>query len=420
MLDINVINESTTEKKIRINVSADDFKKNYDAKIEKLKKTIKLDGFRKGKVPVALIKKRFSKSIKAEVTEALLDSSYQEYLRDCEDDILTQPTLDNLEKKEKDGFSYELSYEFIPKFDFSNYKDLDLEIEKEVFTDELLEKYINDELLPRYKEPVETEENDIKEDSVLKVNMESEDENFQKTDYILELGKFYVDEINKELLNHKVGDEVSVKFKRDEKDIEVKVKISKIMKFETPSFDEDFVQKHFARGDKSYTLENFRKDLTDDYKLALEQKNNALMIEKYFDILVDKYNFDIPKTILTASEDMLFNSKKEKEEEKEDFIKNNQEDIIKIAKRQILTSRITKEEELMPTNDDMNSYLSNMSRQYGIGMKELNDFLSKDRNQYNMIIEQITNKKLEKFVVDNNKMVDVSQKENKEVQTEDN
>ncbi len=420
MLDINVINESTTEKKIRINVSADDFKKNYDARIEKLKKTIKLDGFRKGRVPVALIKKRFSKSIKAEVTEALLDSSYQEYLRDCEDDILTQPTLDNLEKKEKDGFSYDLSYEFIPKFDFSNYKGLDLEIEKEVFTDELLEKYINDELLPRYKEPVETEENDIKEDSVLKVNMESEDENFQKTDYILELGKFYVDEINKELLNHKVGDEVSVKFKRDEKDIEVKVTISKIMKFETPSFDEDFVQKHFARGDKSYNLENFRKDLADDYKLALEQKNNALMIEKYFDILVDKYNFDIPKTILTASEDMLFNSKKEKEEEKEDFIKNNQEDIIKIAKRQILTSRITKEEELMPTNDDMNSYLSNMSRQYGIGMKELNDFLSKDRNQYNMIIEQITNKKLEKFVVDNNKMVDVSQKENKEVQTEDN
>jgi trigger factor len=419
-MTVEIVNETITTKEVRIIVPESDFNEKYDEKLKKLSKTVKLEGFRKGKVPVALIKKRFGKSLKAEITEDLLQETSTSYLKDLEVLMISQPAMKDFNQEKTGGFNYTIEYEFIPDFDMGQYKGLNIEIEAEKLNEEDFDKYLKEQFLPGFSKKVAVEGRDIIENTDLavidiKAYKDGQDvEEFNKVDFPLEVGKDIFTGIDAAVLGKKIGDEIEFNYVKDENSdpILFKISVKKLERFEIPELNEDFVQQYFAHGREEYNVEVFLNDLKSEYQLQIDKKNNGKLVEGYINLITTRYDLEIPKTILEgAKQDFLGRhlqmNKDAKVDDKEKFFEENKEDIEKLAKQQVYILKLKDVEHIHSHENEIINYINTFSRQYGIPQEEAIKLFS-DKNRYSEIVALIENQKIEEFIVNNNNLVDLS------------
>jgi len=419
-MTVETLNETVTTKEVKVIVNKEEFEKKYNAKLKNLSKTVKLEGFRKGRVPVALIKKRFGKSVKAEITEDLLQETSTSYLEGLKVLMVSQPSMEDFKQEKSGEFFYTIKYEFIPDFDMGKYKDLDVEIEAEKLNEEDFKKYLDEQFLPGFSKKVAVEGRDIVENSDLavvdiKAYKDGKDvEEFNKVDFPLEMGKDIFTGIDNAVLGKKIGDEIEFNYVKDENSdpITFKITIKALEVFETPELNEEFVQQYFAHGRDEYNLEAFLADLKSEYQGQIDRKNNGKLVEKYIEMVTPVYTLDIPKTILEGAKQDYLNRKMQEDKElkvddKEKFFEENKEKIEALARQQVFILKLKNTENIQSTEHEIINYINTFSRQYGIPQEEAIKLFS-DKNRYSEIIALIENQKIEDFIVNNNNLVDIS------------
>ena len=75
MTNIKKVSDKDLELKFEISVSVDELKQEMEKEAEKQQKTLKIDGFRKGKVPLSVIKNKYSALILSESAENLVENT---------------------------------------------------------------------------------------------------------------------------------------------------------------------------------------------------------------------------------------------------------------------------------------------------------------------------------------------------------
>ncbi len=419
-MTVETLNETVTTKEVKVVVPQEEFDKKYNAKLKNLSKTVKLEGFRKGKVPVSLIKKRFGKSVKAEITEDLLQETSTSYLDGLDVIMVSQPSMDDFKQEKKGEFYYTIKYEFIPDFDMGEYKNLDLEIETEKLDEEEFDKYLKEQFLPGFSKRVEVEDRDIIENSDIAVidikatKDGKEVEELNKIDFPLEVGKDIFKGIDDAVLGKKIGDKIEFTYIKDENSepVTFNITVKKLETFQTPELDEDFVQQYFAHGREEYNKEAFLKDLKAEYQGQIDRKNNGKLVEKYLEVVTQRYTLDIPKTILEGAKQDFLNrylqeNKDAKIEDKEKFFEDHKEEIEKLARQQVFILKLKDVEHIHSHEHEIINYINTFTRQYGIPQEEAIKLFS-DRNRYSEIVALIENQKIEEFIINNNNLVDLS------------
>ncbi len=419
-MTVETLNETVTTREVKIVVEQDEFDKKYNAKLKDLSKTVKLEGFRKGRVPVALIKKRFGKSVKAEITEDLLQETSASYLEGLDVMMVSQPSMDDFKQDKKGEFYYTIKYEFIPNFDMGEYKNLDIEIEAEKLDEEEFNNYLKEQFLPGFSKRVEVEGRDVVETSdiavvdIVATKDDKEVEEFSKVDFPLEVGKDIFKGIDVAVLGKKIGEEIEFTYIKDENSdpVNFKITIKKLEVFETPELNEDFVQQYFAHGREEYNMEAFLNDLKAEYQGQIDRKNNGKLVEKYLEMVTPVYTLDIPKTILEGAKQDFLNRYLQKNEgakveDKEKFFEENNEKIMNLARQQVFVLKLKDVEHIHSNESEIINYINTFSRQYGIPQEEAIKLFS-DKNRYSEIVALIENQKIEEFIVSNNNLVDFS------------
>lgn len=99
----------------RINLTAAEIEGRLDARLVRLAQNVKLDGFRKGKVPMAIIKERYGKRAEAECVEALLDEATAKIISDNKLRPATTPSVKLDAKGGKGNLAAELVVEVMPE-----------------------------------------------------------------------------------------------------------------------------------------------------------------------------------------------------------------------------------------------------------------------------------------------------------------
>jgi len=404
-MTVETLNETVTTKEVKIIVGQEDFDKKYNDKLKKLSKTIKLEGFRKGKVPVALVKKRFGKSIKAEITEDLLDETSRAYLDGMKELLVAQPQMDDFNQDKKGTFYYTIKSEFIPEFDMGEYKNLDIEVEVEKIEEEEFDKYVNEQFLPGFSKKVDVEGRDaIEENDVAVVDIKAfkdgkDVEEFNKVDFPLEVGKNVFEGIDAAVMGKKVGEELEFNYVKDEESdaVTFKITVKKLEVFETPVLNEEFVQQYFAHGRDEYDLEAFTKDLRAEYQAQIDKKNNGKLVEKYIKQVGSVYQLEIPATILNGAKQDFLNrhlheNKDAKVEDKDAFYAEHDEEIKSMAREQIFVLKLKDIEDIHTQQNEVVNYIQSFARQYGLPQEEATKLFS-DRNRYSEIVGLIENQK---------------------------
>ena len=120
--------EATCRRELELEIPAEDVTKEMDRVAKEFARLANVPGFRKGKAPLTLIRKRFADDIKGEVLQALVPGKLEKAVNEQKLQPVSQPSVEKLDFNEGQPLKFTAVFEVLPQFELGNYKDLTLEL----------------------------------------------------------------------------------------------------------------------------------------------------------------------------------------------------------------------------------------------------------------------------------------------------
>ncbi|WP_170000500.1 trigger factor [Campylobacter sp. RM9328] len=309
---------------VNAKVSNDEVK----AKVEKLakqaSKSMKVDGFRKGHVPTAVVLKRYEKELTGDAEQEILRDIVNEAVKQAgkkADDIIGEPSVSKFDKND-DSLDVEMTVSFKPNVDVSGYEELI----PDFATPRVLKKDIDEkknELL-KMMAPLEKVEADreLANGDFAKFDFEGfvDGEAFdggKAEGYVLEIGSGqFIPGFEDGMVGLKVGQECDVEVKFPDnygaahlagKPAVFKVKLLEIQERKVPENIDEQTLKAIMPNEENPTEELLEERIKD--QIRQEKIFNLISEElkpKFAEAVVEKFHFDIPKNIVEQEIDMQF------------------------------------------------------------------------------------------------------------------
>jgi trigger factor len=325
---MNITKENTDALNavIKIDIVADD----YQAKVAELltdyRKKADVPGFRKGHVPMGMIKKKYGQSIMIDEVNKLLQASLNKFLTEEKLDILGNPLPIINQDFNWDAavFSFEFELGLAPEF------DVDLKSKKKVTkydiiaADDLIDKEVVN-IQTRYGKVSPLEEA-VEHSNVTGTFVNEEKEINNKANFLVNDLKGKKNE--KKLIGAKVGDVIELETKKlfedegklqqvlglsaeDAKGLKVNISftVEEITKTAPADLDKELFDKLFADGSVT-TVSQLREKIKEDAEKQFEQQGDQQFLNAVTEHLVENTKFDLPaiflqKWLATAGEKEL-------------------------------------------------------------------------------------------------------------------
>jgi trigger factor len=403
---------------VKIEITKVDYFDNVEKILTDYRKTANIPGFRKGQVPMGLVKKQHGKNVLVDEVNKILQSSLGKYLTDEKLDVLGSPLPKTDSDVDWDGedFSFEFEIGLSPEF------DIELNAKKAItkYTITADKKMIDDQLVNIQKQYGKLTPKTVidKDDEVTGVF-------FNDSECIESTATFTLDKLKgksnlKSFTTAKIGDVLTLKtkglfqesqdlmtyLKLDNEtvnglDVQVTFTISEINSREKAELDQELFDKLFGPGNIK-TVTELRAKITEDAEKQFVQQADQKFLNDVTEFLVDKTKFDLPvqflqKWIQTAGEERL-----DAVQAKEEYEKSE-----KSMRYQLIESKLVVENNLQVNFDDLKAYTSEMIKtqmaQYGQmnpTEKEIEDIVARvlsNQDEVKRISEQLTSKKLLDF-----------------------
>lgn len=258
--------------KLTIEVSAEELEKAIQGVYQRQKNKISIPGFRKGKAPRAMIEKMYGAGIFYEdAANALIPEAYGKALDECEETIVSQPTIDVVQLEKGKPFIFTAEVALKPEVTLGEYKGLavpvsDLEVTEEEIAGELTKEQKNN------SRSVDVDDRAVADGDNVVLDFEgfvdgAAFEGGKGTDYPLTIGSgAFIPGFEEQLVGAEIGveKEVNVTFPEEYQAAELagkpavfKCTVKKISVTELPALDDDFAQ-DVSEFD---TLEEYKADI---------------------------------------------------------------------------------------------------------------------------------------------------------------
>ncbi|MGI9418124.1 MAG: trigger factor [Geminicoccaceae bacterium] len=285
-------------------VAADEIEQRVDKRLDELKKTIKVPGFRPGKVPVTLLKKQYGRSVMGEVLEQAVNEGSQQAISDNELKPALRPKIEV--KSFEDGKDLEFSMELevlpdVPKVDL---KAIELTRLKAEVTDEAMADALENfskrfqEYEPPAKARKSKEGDRLTIDFLGKVDGEAF-EGGKADDFPLVLGSgSFIPGFEDQLVGKKADDEVEVKVTFPEsygaenlagKDAVFDVKVKEVAEPKPVELSDDL-----AKGQGFDDMEALKTAIRESMERDYGSASRARIKRSLLDHFADNVKFDVP------------------------------------------------------------------------------------------------------------------------------
>src|SRR6266404_6226106 len=136
--------EATCRRELDLEIPADEVTKAMERVAKEFARVARVPGFRPGKAPVSLIRRRFADDIKGEVVQSLVPERVEKAVTEQKLTPVSQPQVDKLDFAEGQPLKFRAVFEVLPEFELGNYKDLDLEMPVMDITDDDVNKALKE------------------------------------------------------------------------------------------------------------------------------------------------------------------------------------------------------------------------------------------------------------------------------------
>ncbi len=307
------------KRKLTVQVPSETIESAVDKKLKQLSKTVKMDGFRPGKVPVSVVKQTYGAAVRQEVIGDVIEKTYHEAILQEKLKPAGMPQIDAVENDgDTDGFTYAATVEVYPEVESVELASVEVEKPVAEITDQDVDGMI-DKLLQQRKEWKEVERAAADGDQVIcdfegKIDGEIF-EGGSGQDMTVEIGAGkMLKEFEQGLLGMSKGEEktVDVSFPEDYhgKDVAGKtaqftLKVTKVSEPSVPELNEELIK---SFGVEDGDMETFRTDIRENMEKELGQKIKTNLKNAVMAALLEKNEVQAPSALV---EDEIKNLKQQ-------------------------------------------------------------------------------------------------------------
>src|SRR5437899_2982664 len=128
--------EATCRRELELEIPAEEVSKAMERVAKEFARVARVPGFRPGKAPVSLTRRRFADDIKGEVLQSLVPQRVEKAVAEQKLTPVSQPQVDKLDFNEGQPLKFRAVFEVLPEFELGNYKSLEFEMPALDITDE--------------------------------------------------------------------------------------------------------------------------------------------------------------------------------------------------------------------------------------------------------------------------------------------
>ncbi|WP_396602237.1 trigger factor [Algibacter sp. R77976] len=400
-------------------VKVDIAKEDYSDKVEKIltdyRKTANIPGFRKGHVPMGMVKKQYGKAVLVDEVNKLLQDALNKYLTEEKLDVLGQPlpkTQDEIDW-DADKFSFEFELGLAPEFKVELKSKKAITSYNIVADDKMIDEQV-ERIQKQYGKLVS--QDTVAKDSEITGAYTNEEKEIDNT-VTLTLDKFKGKSTAKQFIGAKVGDVITLKtkglFEDDHElmhalklghddihglDIEVNFTISEINQRELAELDQELFDKVF--GPKAVTsVTELKSKIKEDAEKQFVQQADQKLLNDVTEYLVDNTKFDLPAEFLTKWMQTAGEQEMDAVQAKEEYEKSE-----KSLRYQLIEGKLIEENNVQVTMDDIKNHAKEMIKgqmaqfgQMNPSDKELDDIAARvlgNQDEARRISEQLVSQKL--------------------------
>ena len=415
------------KREIEITVPAEEPAKVYDDILADFRRNIQLPGFRKGKVPVAVIEKRFAKEIEQEVIQKIVPRSLDKAINDEKLVPVEQPALEDVSYSKGQELKVKASFEVKPEVKLEKYKDIQVDLKAEDYKVE--DKHIDDQLEYLQKrganlEPVKRKRK-IKRGDFVVIDLKGEpvddDENepFEREGATVEVVTVDKDGgFTKNLVGANVEDKLDFEVKYPKKfqdphmagkTIKYQVEIKEHKVQALPELDDEFAKDLGQFENLDALKAEIRRQLEEEKSYMKKQDTESKLMDK---LIEENPDFELPQVMVQRQ---LSNHENEMRRQMysqginpdhigfnwDEFKKNEQENAEKGVKRILLLDAVSEKAELKVTAKEITAEIDKIAVQSGQDPKEMRREMMAD-GRFEAIGSHIRDKKAVDWLIENN------------------
>ena len=385
------------KKEVKYTVKGEEWDKAKDKAFNKLNKTHRIDGFRKGKASRSIFEKKFPGEIVMEAANNLIDKKYVEIINDKEIIPVVEPKV-NITKIDDEGLEATFTIVTEPEVKLGDYKDLPIKKDTVRVTKDEIKTRI-DNLLKDYAELVVKEDGKVEDGDIAVIDFEGfkDDVAFdggKGENYSLEIGSnSFIPGFEDGVKGMKKGESKDLKltFPKDYgvadlagADVVFKVTVNEIKKKVIPELDKDFFDDLGMDGvtDK----DSLEAKIKEDIKTEKERNADNKYIDELLNVAVENMTCDIDDEIVEAEAKNMYNDVVQRmnmqglteevylqyaDTTKEDIIENMKPEALKRLQNSYLLNAIIEKEKIEVAEEEAKKEIEDMAKTYNMTVEDV-------------------------------------------------
>ncbi len=407
-MSVQVENLEKNMARLTIEVPAEDFEKALNKAYQKQKGSISIPGFRKGKVPRAVVEKMYGAEIFYEdAANDLMDETYAGALEESGVDYVSRPTVDIVQIEKGKAFIYTADVAVRPEVTLGAYKGVTVTAQTVEVSDEEVQSQLeleqgkNSRMVSVTDQPVASGDTAVIDfegfvDGVAFEGGKGEN-------YSLEIGSHsFIDNFEDQLIGANVGDELDVNVTFPEQYQEAslagqpalfKVKVNDIQKKELPEIDDEFAQ-DVSEFD---TLEEYKASVKEDLlKKKTDELKSSQVDEAIVKIIADS-EMEIPEAMIdTQVENMIDDYAQQLQQQygvqidqylqmmgmtMPKFREQMRPEALHRIQNSLVLEQIVKEENIEVSDEEVEAEIVKMAEAYGLDVEQMKQYMGDTDNK---------------------------------------
>ena len=412
--------------KLEVKVEAEKFNDALKKAYNKSKMHFNVQGFRKGKVPMAMVKKMYGiEVLYDDAINFMIEETYPIAIQENNIRAVDYPKVEIVEVGENKDLIYTAEVTIFPEVNLGEYKGL--EVEKPVYEvkEEDIQKQIQEMQEKNSRVEVKTE-GAVEDKNIAVIDFkgfidEVAFEGGEGTDYPLEIGSgSFIDNFEEQLIGATVGEEKEIKVKfpadygKDDlngKDVTFKVTVKEIKVKEFPALDDEFAKE----STEFDTLEELKADIRKKLQDGNEEKAEKELEEAVISAAVDNATIELPQVMIEKEIDNMVKDLENRlkyqgltleqymeytgnnVDKMRDYMRENAE---RKVRADLVLEAISKSEDIQATDEELKEKALEVAKMYSASEHEkMADMLVNAQKE--MLQNDIIIGKTIKFLVDN-------------------
>jgi trigger factor len=393
--------EANCKRELELEIPAENVKKAAEKVARDLARVARIPGFRPGKAPVTLIRRRFAEDIQGEVVQSLVPEYLEKALDEKKLIPVTRPEVDKVEFKEGEPLRFRAVFEVLPEFELGEYKSPEVQVEAIEIGDAQVDKAI-EEMRERAATFAPVDGRVAKDgDYVLMKLMGTPvggGDPVQADNILCHLGaEETLESFTENLRGAAAGETKKFQAKYPEdypdpklagKTYDYSVDVQGIKEKKLPELNDEFAKDVAGESGGFTTLAEMRKKILENLEAAKAQQQEAQAREKILEQLVKRHDFPVPEALVENQMDIrlervvrsLAAQGVDPRAVNVDWVslrKRQRDHAVDDVKAELLLDRIATEEKIEATDEDVEKEIEKLAERSGESATALRARLTK-------------------------------------------